>query len=253
MPIFLRIFIINTRLLIKGSSLRFGYSQSQRLFFVQDNGQRVYFSELRRGFRIYKNGLIRRVELLKAEYHLDSVSLKAGDTVIDCGANSGDLFVALKMSGLDCNYLGIEPAPIEFKALEINTPVGQCVNKALGENSGMQEFFLSTKGADSSLIEPIAYTDKIPVEVTTLDDIIKRPVKLLKLEAEGCELEVLHGASKSLDYIQYISADLGPERGVKRQLTFMPVYNFLISRGFALVEVGYPRLVALFRNTSVSE
>ena len=43
-----------------------------------------------------------------------------GDTVIDCGANVGELNVALKNRDIEINYIGFEPSPKEFKCLSIN-------------------------------------------------------------------------------------------------------------------------------------
>ena len=59
-------------------------------------------------------------------------------------------------------------------------------------------FYLSSATGDSSLIEPASFTEKIDVRVTTLDifdqeNNIKK-CKLLKLEAEGSEPEILNGA-----------------------------------------------------------
>ncbi len=53
------------------------------------------------------------------------------------------------------------------------------------------------------MIEPNAYSEIINVEVSRLDDLIKElklaPVKLLKLEAEGYEPEILRGLSGCLN------------------------------------------------------
>ena len=68
-----------------------------------------------------------------------------------------------------------------------------------------------------------------------MDDFITDKVKLLKLEAEGAEPEILMGAENKLELIQYIAADLGFERGKKEESTYKQVTNFLLSRGFILV------------------
>ena len=76
-------------------------------------------------------------------------------------------------------------------------------------------------------------------------------IKLLKLEAEGYEPEVIAGASGILDRIEYVSADVGFERGTAMQSTLPDVTNYLLSRGFEIVANGRHRLVLLFRNKAI--
>jgi hypothetical protein len=90
------------------------------------------------------------------------------------------------------------------------------------------------------------------VEVTTISSLLNErkiaAVKLLKLEAEGAEPEILAGAEDCLERVEYISADLGPERGLALESTAAAVTNFLISRGFMLIDVVPGRWTFLFKN-----
>ena len=78
------------------------------------------------------------------------------------------------------------------------------------------------------------------VETLTLDNFIykenlsNKRIKLLKLEAEGFEPEVLLGGKNSLKNIEYICADLGPERGVAENLTVVEVNEILERAGFSM-------------------
>ena len=76
------------------------------------------------------------------------------------------------------------------------------------------------------------------------------PIKLLKIEAEGAEPQVIRGCSGILDRTEFISADLGFERGVLRDSTFIPVTNFLLSHGFELMAMNFDRLTALYKRKS---
>ena len=76
---------------------------------------------------------------------------------------------------------------------------------------------------------------------------------MLKLEAEGAEPEILEGIGDKLRLIEYISADLGFERGANCESTLVPVTNMLLRNNFSLVEVGYSRVVALFKNDRPSQ
>ena len=95
----------------------------------------------------------------------------------------------------------------------------------------------------------------ITVPTLRLDDLFDRygldQIKLFKLEAEGAEPEILLGATRALPNIEFISADLGPERGLTQESTVIPVCNHLFKLGFELVSLYQKRQVFLFRNTRV--
>lgn len=77
---------------------------------------------------------------------------------------------------------------------------------------------------------------------------IASTIKFLKLEAEGAEPEILIGAVNSPPHIEYIAADLGPERGLSQENTVVAVCNYLFTRNFELLNVYPRRQVYLFRN-----
>lgn len=102
-------------------------------------------------------------------------------------------------------------------------------------------------------IEPKTFSHTELLEVNRLDVIIKSKIKLFKVEAEGCEPEVLEGAINLLSNIQYISVDVGFERGIKEENTFVEVNNFLYSHSFKLEKFISPsgRWTALFKNKKI--
>ena len=67
-------------------------------------------------------------------------------------------------------------------------------------------------------------------------------------QAEGAEPEILIGCEHYLDKIDFIAVDCGPERGLLQKETATDVINFLLQRGFELVEMKFDRVVCLFRN-----
>ena len=73
-------------------------------------------------------------------------------------------------------------------------------------------------------------------------------VKLLKLEAEGFEPEILIGAGDRIKDIEYIAIDGGYERGIDEQQTFTTLTNFLINNSFEIADIYFPRYRALFKN-----
>ncbi|MDX1692370.1 MAG: FkbM family methyltransferase [Ketobacteraceae bacterium] len=200
----------------------------------------------------YKKGLVRRAQMMGDTYLLEAIEFHEGDLVIDCGANVGDLKLWFTHRNLPVTYMAFEPSPLEFACLEKNVAPGTAHHCGLWKEDGNLTFYVSSQGADSSLIEPAEYDDVIHVTTRRLADFVDGPVKLLKLEAEGAEPEILLGVEEKLEQIEYISADLGYERGVRSESTFVPVTNYLLSRGFEMVDISRQRMVALYRNTSVS-
>ncbi len=215
----------------------------------------------------YYDGLGSRGNYLAKDYRIDTIKLRSNDIIIDCGACFGDLWLYLNSLELNLKYFGIEPGIDEFKALKNNielnklsTLIKSSVYKnALGDSNGKKTFYYSPEGADSSLIMPVKYTNTYDVDVLTLDSFItdkglgNQTIKLLKLEAEGFEPEILNGSINTLRNIEYIAADLGPERGVNEDCTLAEATNFLTKNNFEMILFNNNlwssyRLSALYKN-----
>ena len=134
----------------------------------------------------------------------------------------------------------------------MNCPNSLIINKALAEKKGILKFYVSTCYGDSSIIKPSYYEETIKVETISLTEIIKdksiRKVKLLKVEAEGYEPEVLKGCMNSLHLIEYICIDGGYERGVQKEQTFTDIINFLLKKNFEIVDINFKWQRGLFHN-----
>jgi hypothetical protein len=72
-----------------------------------------------------------------------------------------------------------------------------------------------------------------------------KKIKLLKIEVEGSEPEVLQGAKSVLKIVDFVAVDTGPERGIKN--TFDEVNSYLVNHGFKLIRKNYP-YSALFQS-----
>ena len=48
--------------------------------------------------------------------------------------------------------------------------------------------------------------------------------------------------------IEYVEAALGPERALNKDLTIVPVVNFLLAKGFEMADFGYSRITEIFKN-----
>lgn len=216
-----------------------------------------------RGLEFLTNGLSERGAALHRHYFLSQVSGTIR-TVIDVGANSGDLLLALPDEVEE--YLGVEPIEEEYQALEKNCHLrnfSQPLKIAASNSEGTLEFFVSTLGGDSSAIQPAnGFTERRTVPAASMDSILRsgnlqkkfNTVDLLKVEAEGFEPEVLEGCIETIGRCRWVVVDGGPERGPNSETTIENCTNMLVGHGFELVALSLKRRpgVGLFRNTYIN-
>ncbi len=241
--------LFNLRAFFKLLKIRFKYEKQNNRFIALEDDFYMYFFHKKQAIYAYYNGLRKRSINLNIDYFLDQIDFKDGDIVIDCGANVGDLSLYFHYNNIKIKYFGYEPSPLEYLCLKENLQNHSTYNIALWDKKSDLDFYVSSQNADSSLIEPYSYENIIKVETQRLDNLFKNiDIKLLKLEAEGAEPEIVFGAKGILNKIKYISADLGFERGKKQESTFAEVNNFLMSNNFLLVKVSQKRLTAIYKN-----
>ncbi|MEM9280770.1 MAG: FkbM family methyltransferase [Verrucomicrobiota bacterium] len=231
---------------------------------VIDEGSRVKVKEGQNEIQIcernrvtlYLAGIENRLKELARQYCLEKVKFREGDIFVDCGANIGELGVYLSRLECQVRYIAFEPGSEEKECCEKNNTDSEVIGKALWKDVRELRFFMKSDTADSSVFEPEGATEEVRVSAVSLDRYFEQEsldqVRLLKVEAEGAEPEVLEGAEKSLPAIDYVVVDVGPERGISKENTIAPVCNFLFQRGFQLVEATTGRSVFLFENTRKS-
>lgn len=250
---FLFSIFINFRSALKGSRIRCKYLSELAVFQVT-LGVEIRFASVNSRVLSYLGGFIARAEYVGKTYFLDSIDFKSGDLVVDCGANMGDLEYYLGKHAPNVIYFGFEPNPHDFVCLENNVGPLKCKNIGLWNIEGSIPFYVNDAHASSSFIEPPEYSDIIRIPASTLSaQFPVEKIRLLKLEAEGAEPEVLQGAALILKNIDYISADVGPERGVEEEETRDFVVNFLTTSGFELInESRGHRKIVLFKRLGLA-
>jgi FkbM family methyltransferase len=237
---------------MRGVDARVRFDAARRAFVVRSGKHTLHFRHEAQAYYACKRGIVRRTGLLGETYYLPLIDFAAGDVVVDCGANVGELKYWFLEQNLAVEYIGIEPSPLEYQCLKENVAPSEALNVGLWDRDGTLDFYVSSQMADSSLIEPPEYDEVIQVPTRRLDSLLAgRRIKLLKLEAEGAEPEAIAGCEGLLGNIEYISADLGFERGVDQTSTLGEVTNYLLSRGFEIVANGQKRLTVLYRNTRI--
>ena len=203
---------------------------------------------------LYSQGLLERGSSVGKSYLLDQIDFSDGDTVVDCGANMGDLQLWFEDKNMKVSYLGIEPNPLDFECLSKNMLSGShCLNLALWNEIGSLEFWVDSKSASSSLIQPPSFSKTITVKASRLDELeMPKRIKLLKLEGEGAEPEMLLGARRFFPRIEFISVDVGPERGIDQTPTRSEVLDIMKENHFIVVlENPYHRKTILFKNSKL--
>ncbi|EEE40656.1 SAM-dependent methyltransferase [Prochlorococcus marinus str. MIT 9202] len=236
------ILFFNIIFFLKKKPLRFGYNNQNKLFFLKDGYIKHYFSNKTRGINLYSSGLSFRANQIADSYKLKNINFKFSDLVIDCGANYGDLWLYLRDKINKKNYITFEPGINEYRALKKNVQSNFNYNLGLGKVESKTNFYINEKDADSSIIEPIIYDRIHEIQTTTLNNFfIKyniKSIKLLKLEAEGYEPEILLGSNKILNKIEYIAIDGGYERGKDLEETLSKQLNFLLENDFEIIEIN---------------
>ncbi len=264
-------FLSKLKLILKGKFTAFIFKKASNNFickylnlFFKFNGKLVYeenkFIKINQNSKLYYPNLrITRVlldekyflEHLYDSYLLNNIDFNNQDLVIDCGANVGELFLSIKSNNPNIQYIGFEPDDQVFECLQLNTN-SKSSNICLSNESGEKNFFIDSLGANSSVYESEPGMDSMVVKVEKLENLYPdTEIKLLKIDAEGSELEVLEGSKKIFNNIDYISVDCGAEKGVNQDTTFVDVNNYLISNNFSLIGINQNRLICLYRNNRV--
>ena len=213
---------------------------------------RIHFSYLKRN-SFFTKGIQERLDQLIDEYLIKNITLKTNDLIIDCGANIGEFTLAVNHIAPNLNFVCIEPEKKEFSILKKNLSHLNSINLniALSNKIGEATFFKKNINGDSSLFY-FEGSKKTKVQTITLDSIFEKyqlkSCKILKLEAEGAEPEILEGANNVLKKIKFITVDCGPERGISQEKTITSVSNILYSNNFELIEIHQRRNVLLFKN-----
>lgn len=241
----------NFQLWSKGTPVRLGYDGTR--YFAEDELGKIFVASKSRT-RLYLKGIKPRLNALADQYFFKEIDIKSGDTVVDCGANIGELGLYLHENHPGARYIAFEPAPDEFDCLRRNIPDADNRQKALWHEKDKLTFYVNPKTADSSLINNTGVENTIEIDCVRLDkELGDQTVKLLKLEAEGAEPEALMGCAGLLERCTYVVVDAGPERGPTQEPTAPEVCNFLFTHGFRMRRILPGRLIILFERPATDQ
>jgi len=134
-------------------------------------------------------------------------ALRPGDLAIDIGAHVGYFSLLFRLAvGRTGSVIAFEPMPETYRRLLHNVLANRFTNVlplplAVADQSGSATFHIHPDNeGESSLLQDGAGGHTTPVQVTCLDDLFSdglpaRP-RLLKIDAEGVEMDILRGAGR---------------------------------------------------------
>ena len=216
------------------SKIKFGFDKNKKLFYATEDNVLHYFTNAFRGNWLFQKGLFYRSLKLCKSYGIDKITIEPNDIIVDIGANYGDLGIYLRK--FRPILYGFEPDPEPFKALKENN-YHKTFKIACSDSKGFSKLYLNSSHADSSLIARDLDKNYLEVETDTLDNLLKEKtiIKLIKIEAEGFEPEILRGSFNIIKRTKYICVDGGPERGPKNSTTIEELINILKDNNFSIL------------------
>lgn len=176
---------------------------------VESDGYRWNMRGLSDGFQ----GLYTKEDSFKSEI------LRPGELFVDVGAHTGGW--SLRASGYYKTVIAFEPTPVTFAGLLKNLRINSVRNViphriAISNFDGKSEMHhyrrIGPGGGGNSLANrhpdfPEKEIEKFPVEVRTLDSYgLKADV--VKIDAEGSELDVLQGSTKTLQSTKKVIVEI---------------------------------------------
>lgn len=240
---------------LKSRDISFFWDAESETFGVKQGDFPVIFVSRSTRIKTKYFGTQDRLKAIYRRYHLSEVEFSRNDIVVDVGANIGELSIAL-VRRYGVIPVCCEPDPIEIRALRKNLQdiESLIISEPLWRDKCVKEFYLNNDTGDSSLLPHEDTGPKVELTTTTLNDVGRqiearysgKRIRMLKLEAEGAEPEILEGGGEFLRQVDYIAADLGPERGKERANTVPACVNHLTDRGFRLQKVDPGRSIYLF-------
>lgn len=180
--------------------------------------------------------------------------LDLSGTFVDLGAHVGNWTGAVRACFPNAEIVAVEPYPPSYEtvrrrfASDSRIRVENCaLDRQSGEavfHTGRAEVFGSLlefdPGMESFYGQPATSTGQIMVATRTLDDVVRGPVSVLKIDVQGAELRVFEGGHRTLAQTQAVIAEGLFAEHYRNGSSFVDVYSALTQLGFVFWDLGEP-------------
>jgi len=180
--------------------------------------------------------------------------LNPGDVAIDVGAHLGRHLIPIARCVAPTGHvLAFEPLASCREALALRfeeeladlRPFVTVHGCALGDASGEAEFVVARDAIAYSGLQERVYdiptaVERIPVEVRRLDEFTRELGSLdyIKIDAEGGELHILRGASRTLARFRpVVTFEFGANSIGEYGITVLEMADFWIERGYRIFDI----------------
>ena len=194
--------------------------------------------------------LERSRDLIFSQTSLQALDPQTAFTIIDVGANTGD--VSLNLAGLfpRAQIFAIEADPQTYLDLVKKTEAAgtiRPVQLGIHSHSGWLDFHSHPNSVFSSLInlpDSQTATRRVKIKTETLDQFVAanriNNVALLKIDTEGNDLEVLKGADTLLTSpdLKHVICEFGIHPEDKRHVNINDLLRFMAQKGFYISSLG---------------
>jgi FkbM family methyltransferase len=132
--------------------------------------------------------------------------------VLDVGANAGLFSHWIWSQNRQTRLIVFEPLPVmadKIRSWIKRTGAGVTLHQqAVSDHCGEATFFTNADNDTGASLRDYGKSNKLTVSLTTLDTLApKQPILLLKIDVEGCEPQVLRGATETLRQTRFLIAE----------------------------------------------
>ena len=153
-------------------------------------------------------------------------------TVIDVGAWCGTWAKAIEPFAK--KVIAFEPDRIHFECLQRNCTIN-CTPRMEAVGAQLQEVSLT----EDNFTQAKRVNEKGNIRMITLDHMAYEDVDMIKIDVEGYEMQVLKGATKTLENIKYLMIELN-NNTKKYGSNNVEVERYIASLGFKVLMDHWP-------------
>jgi len=158
--------------------------------------------------------------------------------IVDVGAWCGTWTIAMQKYAK--NIVCYEPTKLHFKCLQRNVGPYNHVriyNQAIGNEDGYIKLSKEASTQNTRVL-----FEQGDTKISKLDSLELSNVDMLKIDVEGLEMEVLKGASKTLENVQYIMIELN-NNSKKYGSSNLEIEKHLMDLGYKVLIKTWPDIV----------